>query len=112
MEEAAKVGRIFVTATGCRDIILGEHISAMPDNAIICNIGHFDIEIDVAWLIKNAVSKEVIKPQVDRYKLPSGRSVILLAEGRLVNLGKIKRAQCNNSFLHRLCSWTSQFCHE
>lgn len=87
MEEAAKVGRIFVTATGCRDIILGEHILAMPDNAIICNIGHFDIEIDVAWLMKTAVSKEVIKPQVDRYKLPNGRSVILLAEGRLVNLG-------------------------
>lgn len=87
MEEAAKVGRIFVTTTGCRDIIRGEHLLAMPDNAIVCNIGHFDIEIDVAWLTKNAVSKEVIKPQVDRYKLPSGRSVILLAEGRLVNLG-------------------------
>jgi len=66
MEEASKVGRIFVTATGCRDIILSEHMLQMPDNAIICNIGHFDIEIDVAWLIKNAVSKEVIKPQVNR----------------------------------------------
>ena len=66
MEEAAKVGRIFVTATGCRDIILGEHMLAMPDNAIVCNIGHFDVEIDVAWLTKNAVSKEVIKPQVNR----------------------------------------------
>ncbi|CAF1667497.1 unnamed protein product, partial [Adineta ricciae] len=87
MEEASKVGRIFVTATGCRDIILSEHIIQMPDNAIICNIGHFDIEIDVAWLTKNAVSKEVIKPQVDRYQLSNGRSVILLAEGRLVNLG-------------------------
>jgi len=87
MEEACKVGRIFVTATGCRDIILGEHIMEMPDNAIICNIGHFDIEIDVAWLSKNAVAKEVIKPQVDRYTLSNGRSVILLAEGRLVNLG-------------------------
>ncbi len=88
MEEACKVGRIFVTATGCRDIILPQHMLEMPDNAIVCNIGHFDIEIDVAWLIKNAVSKEVIKPQVDRYKLSSGRSIILLAEGRLVNLGK------------------------
>ncbi|CAF2794476.1 unnamed protein product [Rotaria sp. Silwood2] len=87
MEEASKVGRIFVTATGCRDIILSQHILQMPDNAIVCNIGHFDIEIDVAWLNKNAVSKEVIKPQVDRYKLPNGRSIILLAEGRLVNLG-------------------------
>jgi len=83
MEEAAKVGRIFVTATGCRDIILPQHMLAMPDNAIVCNIGHFDIEIDVAWLTKNAVSKEVIKPQVDRYKLSTGRSIILLAEGRL-----------------------------
>jgi adenosylhomocysteinase len=88
MEEACKVGRIFVTATGCRDIILPQHMLEMPDNAIVCNIGHFDIEIDVAWLVKNAVSKEVIKPQVDRYKLSSGRSIILLAEGRLVNLGK------------------------
>ena len=87
MEEAAKIGRIFVTATGCRDIILPEHMLAMPDNAIICNIGHFDVEIDVAWLIKNAVERESIKPQVDRFKLSNGRSVILLAEGRLVNLG-------------------------
>ncbi|CAF0911174.1 unnamed protein product [Adineta steineri] len=87
MEEACKVGRIFVTTTGCRDIILPQHMLEMPDNAIVCNIGHFDIEIDVAWLTKNAVSKEVIKPQVDRYMLPSGRSIILLAEGRLVNLG-------------------------
>ena len=98
MEEAAKVGRIFVTATGCRDIILGEHILAMPDNAIICNIGHFDIEIDVAWLTKTAVSKEVIKPQVDRYKLPNGRSVILLAEGRLVNLGKYSENQYDDLY--------------
>jgi adenosylhomocysteinase len=88
MEEASKIGRIFVTATGCRDIILSEHMLQMPDNAIICNIGHFDIEIDVAWLTKNAISKEVIKPQVDRYRLSNGRSINLLAEGRLVNLGR------------------------
>lgn len=69
MEEACKIGRVFVTATGCRDIILGEHMMQMPDNAIICNIGHFDIEIDVAWLTKNAVSKEVIKPQVRRDRI-------------------------------------------
>jgi len=87
MDDASKVGRIFVTATGCRDIIQSQHILSMPDNAIICNIGHFDIEIDVAWIIKNAVSKDTIKPQVDRYQLPNGRSIILLAEGRLVNLG-------------------------
>lgn len=66
MDEACKIGRIFVTATGCRDIILGRHMNEMPDNAIVCNIGHFDIEIDVAWLVKNAVSKEVIKPQVSQ----------------------------------------------
>ncbi|CAF1020412.1 unnamed protein product [Didymodactylos carnosus] len=87
MEEACKIGRIFVTATGCRDIILGKHMLEMPDNAIICNIGHFDIEIDVDWLKKNAVSKETVKPQVDRFVLSNNRSVILLAEGRLVNLG-------------------------
>jgi adenosylhomocysteinase len=69
MEEAAKVGRIFVTATGCRDIILSQHILEMPDNAIICNIGHFDIEIDVAWINQNAVSKEVIKPQVNYFNI-------------------------------------------
>jgi adenosylhomocysteinase len=115
MEEAAKIGRIFVTATGCRDIILSEHMLAMPDNAIICNIGHFDIEIDVAWLNKNAVSKEVIKPQVDRYQLSNGRSIILLAEGRLVNLGKISNSASLIFFIRsksRLCSWSSKFCHE
>jgi len=87
MDEASKVGRIFVTTTGCRDIIQSQHMLSMPDNAIICNIGHFDVEIDVAWLVKNAVNKETIKPQVDRFQLSNGRSVILLAEGRLVNLG-------------------------
>jgi adenosylhomocysteinase len=88
MEDAASEGQIFVTATGCRDIILGKHIELMPDDAIICNIGHFDLEIDVAWLENTAGVKKVeVKPQVDRYTLPSGRSVIVLAEGRLVNLG-------------------------
>jgi len=88
MEDAASEGQIFVTATGCRDIILGKHIEQMPDDAIICNIGHFDLEIDVAWLENTAGIKKVeVKPQVDRYTLPSGRSVIVLAEGRLVNLG-------------------------
>jgi len=88
MEEAAPQGNIFVTATGCRDILRGEHMSQMPDNAIICNIGHFDVEIDVHWLNTTAgVQLENIKPLVDRYRLPNGRSVILLAEGRLVNLG-------------------------
>ena len=88
MEEAASQGQIFVTATGCRDVILGRHIEQMPNDAIICNIGHFDLEIDVAWLENSkGVTKVEIKPQVDRYTLPSGKSVLVLAEGRLVNLG-------------------------
>jgi adenosylhomocysteinase len=88
MEEAASKGQIFVTASGCRDVIRGEHIAQMPNDAIICNIGHFDLEIDVAWLENTAgIQKVEVKPQVDRYTLPSGNSVIVLAEGRLVNLG-------------------------
>lgn len=96
MEEAASQGNIFVTTTGCCDIIRGEHIEKMPNDAIICNIGHFDVEIDVAWLegqVKSGKAKKVnVKPSdigaVDRYTFKSsGRSVILLAEGRLVNLG-------------------------
>ena len=88
MEEAAPRGNIFVTATGCRDVILGQHMEAMPDDSIVCNIGHFDLEIDMAWLnAQKNVKKVEIKPQVDRYTLPSGRSIIVLAEGRLVNLG-------------------------
>jgi adenosylhomocysteinase len=86
MEEAAPKTNVFVTTTGCRDIITGDHFSVMPEDAIVCNIGHFDIEIDVAWLKANATECVNIKPQVDRY-LVNGRHVILLAEGRLVNLG-------------------------
>ncbi len=91
MEEAVKDGNIFVTTTGCCDIIRPEHMQAMKNDAIVCNIGHFDIEIDVSWLeaqVKAGKAKKVvIKPQVDRYTLASGRSILLLAEGRLVNLG-------------------------
>lgn len=87
MDEAASIGNIFVTTTGCRDIILAEHFMQMKEDAIVCNIGHFDIEIDVAWLKKNAVKVVNIKPQVDRYTLSNGRHIILLADGRLVNLG-------------------------
>ena len=88
MEEAASIGNIFVTATGNRDVIGGEHMSAMPNDAIICNIGHFDLEIDVAWLNNQpGISKETVKPQVDRYTFEDGHSIILLAEGRLGNLG-------------------------
>jgi len=87
MEDAASRASIFVTTTGCKDVIRGEHLSKMPDDSIVCNVGHFDIEIDVKWLEANAKEKVNIKPQVDRYTLASGRHVILLAEGRLVNLG-------------------------
>jgi len=86
MEEAAPKANIFVTATGCSGIIAKEHFMQMKNDAIVCNVGHFDCEIDVAWLNENA-KKEVIKPQVDRYTLSNGRHIILLAEGRLVNLG-------------------------
>jgi len=88
MEEGIKAGAsIFVTTTGCRDILTGDHFNAMRDDSIVCNIGHFDIEIDVAWLEKNCSEKVNIKPQVDRYTLKNGNHIILLAEGRLVNLG-------------------------
>tara|TARA_B100000700_G_scaffold22100_5_gene21448 strand:+ start:3008 stop:4327 length:1320 start_codon:yes stop_codon:yes gene_type:complete len=88
MEEAAPIGNIFVTTTGNKDVIRGEHMEVMPNDAIVCNIGHFDTEIDVAWLNSNStLSKEEIKPQVDRYTFEDGHSIILLAEGRLVNLG-------------------------
>ena len=88
MEEAASQGNIFVTTTGCRDIITGEHMKAMPNDAIVCNIGHFDLEIDVNWLETKSGAKKVnIKPLVDRYTIEDGHSILLLAEGRLVNLG-------------------------
>lgn len=86
MDEACKEGNIFVTTTGCKDIITAKHFVEMQEDAIVCNIGHFDCEIQVAWLNANA-KKDTIKPQVDRYTLPSGRHIIVLAEGRLVNLG-------------------------
>ncbi len=88
MEEAVKKGDIFVTATGCTDIICIEHMKKMKNDAIVCNIGHFDIEIQVEALNKfPGIQKTVIKPQVDKHTFPDGRSIILLAEGRLVNLG-------------------------
>jgi len=86
MTDAVKEADIVVTATGNKDIIRGEHFEAMKDKTIVCNIGHFDNEIDVAWLNENA-QKDEIKPQVDKYSLSNGNDIILLAEGRLVNLG-------------------------
>merc|ERR1712079_465157 len=86
MDEAAKEANIFVTATGCRDIIVAKHFLEMKEDSIVANIGHFDLEIEVKWLNENC-KKTNIKPQVDRYELPNGRHIVLLAEGRLVNLG-------------------------
>lgn len=88
MEDAVKEGNIFVTTTGCKDIITLEHMKKMQDTAIVCNIGHFDVEIQVQRLNDmKGVKKEEIKPQVDLYTFPDGHRIILLAEGRLVNLG-------------------------
>ncbi len=88
MEEAVPLGDIFVTTTGCADVIRGEHMEAMKDEAIVCNIGHFDSEIQIAWLENNPDVKELnIKPEVDKFIFPDGKSIIMLARGRLVNLG-------------------------
>ncbi len=87
MDDAIKEADIVVTTTGCKDIIVDRHFRSLKDKAIVCNIGHFDIEIDMAWLNKNyGHTKDVIKPQVDKYTI-DGKDVIVLAEGRLVNLG-------------------------
>ncbi len=114
MEDAAPRGNIFVTATGNRDIIRGEHLSVMPNDAIVCNIGHFDLEIDMAWLnSQKKVKKVEIKPQVDRYTFPDGRSLLILAEGRLVNLGCatghpsfVMSSSFSNQVLAQIALWT------
>ena len=88
MDDVAGVGDIFVTATGCVDVVTGKHMTAMKDGAILCNIGHFDSEIEVAWLEKNPeIKEENVKPQVDEFVFPDGKRITLLARGRLVNLG-------------------------
>ncbi|MBC8196485.1 MAG: adenosylhomocysteinase [Candidatus Marinimicrobia bacterium] len=88
MDEFSEIGDIFVTTTGCKDVITGDHMEKMKNNAILCNIGHFDHEIDVAYLENSSNIKEFnIKPQVDRFEFTDGHSIILLSRGRLVNLG-------------------------
>ena len=87
MAEAAKVGDIFITVTGNRTVIAAEHFQMMKDGAILANAGHFDIEIDVEWLEKNSQKNPKIRHQTDEYLLGNGRRVLLIAEGRLVNLG-------------------------
>ena len=114
MDDAAPRGNIFVTATGCRDIITGRHMQVMPNDAIVCNIGHFDLEIDVAWLgSQKGIKKLEIKPQVDRYTFADGHSIILLAEGRLVNLGCatghpsfVMSNSFSNQVLAQIALWT------
>lgn len=87
MAEAAKVGDIFITVTGNRTVIAAEHFQVMKDGAILANAGHFDIEIDVEWLEKNSQKNPKIRHQTDEYLLGNGRRILLIAEGRLVNLG-------------------------
>jgi len=88
LEDVVSTGDIFVTATGCCDVITGRHMEKMKNEAIVCNIGHFDSEIDMHYLETSKIcKKENIKPQVDKWKLRSGHFIIVLAEGRLVNLG-------------------------
>jgi adenosylhomocysteinase len=87
LDDVIERADIVVTTTGCRDVVTGAHMQRMKDNAILCNIGHFDVEIDVKWLEQNCTKEQEIKPQVDRFFLKNGRTLILLARGRLVNLG-------------------------
>ena len=87
VEDSLGTGDIYVTATGNRDVITLEHMESMKDQAIVCNIGHFDNEIQVDRLDSSSANRTNIKPQVDRYTFPSGNSIFLLASGRLVNLG-------------------------
>jgi adenosylhomocysteinase len=120
MVDAVKEADIVVTTTGCRDIVTGEHFKAMKDKAIVCNIGHFDIEIDMAWLNKNyGHTKDTIKPQVDLYTLEGGKQVIVLAEGRLVNLGCatghpsfVMSNSFTNQVLAQLELWTNASAYE
>jgi adenosylhomocysteinase len=114
MIDAVKEADIVVTASGCRDLITGAHFKAMKDKTIVCNIGHFDIEIDVAWLNTNyGDTKDTIKPQVDLYNV-DGNDIILLAEGRLVNLGCgtghpsfVMSASFTNQVLAQIELWTN-----
>jgi len=87
VDDAVTRCNIFVTTTGCKDILTGKDFLLMKNDAIVCNIGHFDCEIQINWLDENCKTKTNIKPQVDRYTLQNGKNIIILAEGRLVNLG-------------------------
>ena len=86
MAEAAKVGDIFVTVTGCEEIITGWHMLSMKDNVILANAGHFNVEVDMEWLEKNAVKKKEARENITAYELTNGHTVNVIAEGRLVNI--------------------------
>jgi len=114
IEEAAPKCNIFVTTTGCKDIIVGKHFEMMKNDSIVCNIGHFDCEIDVKWIEENCAKKTNIKPQVDRFTLKNGKNILLLAEGRLVNLGCamghpsfVMSCSFSNQVLAQIDLWTN-----
>ncbi len=117
LEEIAHSADIFVTATGCCDVITGAHMEQMKNNAVVCNIGHFDHEIDVAYLLNNEDIKEFsIKPQVDRFQFADGHSIILLSRGRLVNLGNatghpsfVMSTSFTNQVLAQIALWNREF---
>jgi len=113
VEDCVSKCNIFVTTTGCADILTGKHFMQMKNDAIVCNIGHFDCEIQVKWLEDNCKVKTNIKPQVDRFTLTNGKNLILLAEGRLVNLGCanghpsfVMSASFSNQVLAQIELWT------
>jgi len=116
MDEACAYGDIFVTATGNYNVINSNHMQKMKDNSILCNIGHFDNEIDVAYLENNSEIKEInIKPQVDRFEFKDGKSIILLSRGRLVNLGNatghpsfVMSTSFTNQVLAQIALWNEE----
>ena len=117
MDEVASIGDIFVTATGCCDVVTGKHMEQMKNEAILCNIGHFDSEIQISWLEKNPeIKEENIKPQVDHFIFPDGKRLIVLARGRLVNLGCatghpsfVMSSSFSNQVLAQIALWTEKF---
>ena len=117
LESVAAQADIVVTATGCAGIVRGEHMTAMKDGAIVCNIGHFDCEIDMAWLEKHPeIKEENVKPQVDEFVFPDGKRLIVLARGRLVNLGCanghpsfVMSASFSNQVIAQIALWNDKF---
>jgi adenosylhomocysteinase len=114
MDEAAKIGDIFVTATGCMSVITKDHMASMKDEAIVCNIGHFDSEVEIGKLESDPKIEEInIKPQVDRFVFADGHAILVLARGRLVNLGCatghpsfVMSTSFTNQVLAQLALWT------